>query len=70
MYSWLQFLKCDIFIADDARLIYQTCAFETAWHPKNPSPWCAVFTKEDLEVSLIFKKLPLKVYYFNGMYPN
>ncbi|GLH15193.1 Multiple inositol polyphosphate phosphatase 1 [Gryllus bimaculatus] len=34
---------------DDAELMYVTCAFETAWHWKTPSPWCAAFSEEDLE---------------------
>ncbi|XP_054287811.1 multiple inositol polyphosphate phosphatase 1 isoform X2 [Macrosteles quadrilineatus] len=35
---------------DDAKLIYQTCGFETAWHPKSPSPWCGLLSKDDFEI--------------------
>lgn len=34
---------------DDAELMYVTCAFETAWRWNDQSPWCAVFSEQDLE---------------------
>lgn len=34
---------------DAIESMYMTCAFETAWKPANPSPWCAIFDEEDLE---------------------
>ncbi|XP_046680138.1 multiple inositol polyphosphate phosphatase 1-like [Homalodisca vitripennis] len=49
---------------EDAKLIYQTCAFETAWHPKSPSPWCALFSKDDLEI-LEYSE-DLKYYWIDG----
>ena len=30
--------------------MFTMCSFEKAWRPKKLSPWCSVFSKEDLEV--------------------
>ncbi|KAF6204355.1 hypothetical protein GE061_002696 [Apolygus lucorum] len=35
---------------DDVYLMYVTCAFEVAWHKERRSPWCVVFTREDIQV--------------------
>uniref|UniRef100_A0A1B6E9P5 Multiple inositol polyphosphate phosphatase 1 n=3 Tax=Clastoptera arizonana TaxID=38151 RepID=A0A1B6E9P5_9HEMI len=35
---------------NDVHSMYIACTFETAWTPRIPSPWCSLFTKEDLEV--------------------
>ncbi|XP_059483647.1 multiple inositol polyphosphate phosphatase 1-like isoform X2 [Neocloeon triangulifer] len=35
----------------DIEIMYQTCAFESAWNENGTaSPWCAVFSKENLQV--------------------
>ncbi|KAI5694682.1 hypothetical protein M8J75_003175 [Diaphorina citri] len=36
--------------AADVKLMYTTCAFETAWHPEFESPWCTIFSRQDLEL--------------------
>lgn len=32
--------------------MYVYCGFETAWEKNKVSPWCSIFDKSDLEVSL------------------
>lgn len=34
----------------DIQTMYETCAFETAWWKKKESPWCALFTKDSIEI--------------------
>lgn len=36
--------------ADSIYLMYQTCAFETAWTKRYVSPWCLLFDKSSLRV--------------------
>ncbi|XP_055533892.1 multiple inositol polyphosphate phosphatase 1 [Wyeomyia smithii] len=36
--------------ADSIYLMYQTCAFETAWTKRHVSPWCLLFDKSSLKV--------------------
>lgn len=47
--------------SDDIELLYDACAFETAWHIGKKSPWCAVFTADELKV--IEYKEDLHYYY-------
>ncbi|XP_067009496.2 multiple inositol polyphosphate phosphatase 1-like [Anabrus simplex] len=35
---------------EDVRLMYLTCAFETAWYRWKKSPWCAAFSEENFKV--------------------
>ncbi|XP_066997852.2 multiple inositol polyphosphate phosphatase 1 isoform X2 [Anabrus simplex] len=35
---------------EDVKLMYVTCAFETALYPREKSPWCAAFSEENLRV--------------------
>ncbi|XP_069691313.1 multiple inositol polyphosphate phosphatase 1-like [Periplaneta americana] len=44
--------------------MYITCRFEKAWRVKELSPWCAVFSEEELKI-LEFRD-DLKYYYFLG----
>lgn len=46
-----------IFI-ETVRLMYESCRYEKARHINSHPAWCAVFSKEDLEV-----KSPLKLIY-------
>ena len=32
-------------------MMYTMCSFDKAWRPKELSPWCAVFSRDDLEVT-------------------
>ncbi|XP_065090534.1 multiple inositol polyphosphate phosphatase 1 [Ochlerotatus camptorhynchus] len=36
--------------AESIHLMYQTCAFETAWSKKHTSPWCSLFDKSSVKV--------------------
>ena len=49
----------------DIDLIYSMCSFDKAWRPKDLSPWCAVFSEEDLQVNQTkfpaIEKLCLKI---------
>ncbi|XP_058830423.1 multiple inositol polyphosphate phosphatase 1 [Topomyia yanbarensis] len=36
--------------ADSIHLMYQTCAFETAWRKRYVSPWCLLFDKASVKV--------------------
>uniref|UniRef100_A0A6P7FWI8 Multiple inositol polyphosphate phosphatase 1 n=1 Tax=Diabrotica virgifera virgifera TaxID=50390 RepID=A0A6P7FWI8_DIAVI len=49
---------------DDVLLMYQMCAFETAWNKKRKSPWCALFTGENLKVLEYLRDL--KYYWQDG----
>lgn len=42
-----KFSFCDL---GDIELLYNMCSFDKAWRPKKRSPWCAVFSEEDLKV--------------------
>jgi multiple inositol-polyphosphate phosphatase/2,3-bisphosphoglycerate 3-phosphatase len=33
---------------EEIKLMYTTCAFETAWNPERLSPWCVVFNELEL----------------------
>ena len=35
----------------DIDMMYTMCSFDKAWRPKELSPWCAVFSRDDLEVT-------------------
>ncbi|KAK4014322.1 hypothetical protein OUZ56_026848 [Daphnia magna] len=48
----------------DINLMYNMCLFNKAWHPKKLSPWCAVFSKDDLKI-LEYRE-DLEFYYENG----
>ncbi|XP_053988500.1 multiple inositol polyphosphate phosphatase 1 [Hylaeus volcanicus] len=47
-----------------ASLMYTMCGFETAWHPNIESPWCRMFSLNDLKV-LEFAE-DLKKYWVDG----
>ncbi|XP_076275290.1 multiple inositol polyphosphate phosphatase 2 [Rhynchophorus ferrugineus] len=48
----------------DIYTMYVACGFETAWNKQSKSPWCSLFTKEDL---LILEYLEdLKYYWIDG----
>ncbi|XP_015120832.1 multiple inositol polyphosphate phosphatase 1 [Diachasma alloeum] len=49
---------------DNARIMKDLCAFETAWSEKNESPWCDLFTKEEFKV--IEFSQDLKYYWIDG----
>ena len=38
----------------DVELIYDICRFEHAWHPDQPSYWCAAFSEDDLKVTISY----------------
>nr|CAI5859808.1 unnamed protein product [Callosobruchus analis] len=50
--------------ANDVTLMYHTCAFETAWNKKSKSPWCSIFTVDDLKVLEYVEDL--KMYWQDG----
>lgn len=50
--------------ADSIHLMYQTCAFETAWSKKHTSPWCTLFDK--LSVKLLEFGEDLEYYWIDG----
>ncbi|XP_001655344.2 multiple inositol polyphosphate phosphatase 1 [Aedes aegypti] len=50
--------------ADSIHLMYQTCAFETAWNKKHTSPWCTLFDK--LSVKLLEFGEDLEYYWIDG----
>lgn len=35
---------------NDIRMIYEVCAFETAWWKHKTSPWCTLFNKESIDM--------------------
>ncbi|XP_012144858.2 multiple inositol polyphosphate phosphatase 1 [Megachile rotundata] len=49
---------------DEVMDMYTACVFEKAWHVDKVSPWCAVFTEEELKV--IEYKSDLYYYYHTG----
>jgi len=49
---------------DDIDRFYMMCSFEKAWRPKKLSPWCAVFSENDLEI-LEYRE-DLDYYYEDG----
>ena len=38
---------------DQLDLLYVSCNFDLAWRPLQPSPWCALFSKQELEVIIL-----------------
>lgn len=34
----------------DVYTMYMACAFETAWNKRKRSPWCSVFTLDEIKV--------------------
>lgn len=48
----------------DVDLMYDTCRFEMAWSPESSSPWCSIFSEE--QIKLINFAKDLKYYYLNG----
>ncbi|XP_049811872.1 multiple inositol polyphosphate phosphatase 1 isoform X1 [Schistocerca nitens] len=48
----------------DAEVMYLTCTFETAWEKRGVSPWCSVFSEEDLKVFEYSEDL--KYYWVDG----
>lgn len=44
--------------------MYMTCAFESAWNPLAPSPWCFAFSESNME-ALEFAE-DLEYYWING----
>ncbi|CAH0564059.1 unnamed protein product [Brassicogethes aeneus] len=50
--------------AEDVLLMYFACAFETAWNKVLKSPWCSVFTIDDLKVLEYHEDL--KYYWIDG----
>ena len=51
-------------ISDDIHTMYMTCAFETAWKRQYSSPWCGVFTEQDL--TLLEYSEDLEYYWVDG----
>ncbi|XP_063973930.1 multiple inositol polyphosphate phosphatase 1 [Diachasmimorpha longicaudata] len=49
---------------DNARVMKDMCAFETAWSEKNKSPWCDLLTKEEFKI--IEFSQDLKYYWIDG----
>jgi hypothetical protein len=39
-------------LSDNMNKMYAVCRLEKAWHVYSVSPWCAVFSEEELKVSL------------------
>lgn len=35
---------------EQVEIMYLTCAFESAWDPSNPSPWCNLFDEYDFQI--------------------
>ncbi|KAL6260333.1 hypothetical protein P5V15_007864 [Pogonomyrmex californicus] len=42
--------KLLIMASEDAFLFYDACRFERAWNPDESSPWCDVFTNNEMQV--------------------
>lgn len=49
---------------DEIYIMYDVCRYETAWNLQSRSPFCTVFTKDDLEIMEFLEDL--KYYYKNG----
>lgn len=49
---------------DEIEKLYMMCSFEKAWRPKKLSPWCAVFSEDDLEI--MEYREDLEYYYEDG----
>ncbi|XP_053670088.1 multiple inositol polyphosphate phosphatase 1 [Anopheles nili] len=49
---------------EEARAVYQTCAFETAWNERYISPWCLLFDKES--ITTMEYNEDLKYYWIDG----
>lgn len=49
---------------DNANAMYDGCRFDKAWHVKEISPWCAVFSEEELKV--MEYREDLLYYYYAG----
>lgn len=49
---------------DDVHLIYLTCSYETAWRKSHKSPWCSIFSVDDLKVFEYMEDL--KYYWQDG----
>uniref|UniRef100_A0A7G3AGA7 Putative conserved secreted protein n=1 Tax=Lutzomyia longipalpis TaxID=7200 RepID=A0A7G3AGA7_LUTLO len=50
--------------AEDARLMYTTCAFETAWDRHRISPWCSLFTRKSIKIMEFLEDL--EYYWIDG----
>lgn len=49
---------------EDIVLMYTSCGFESAWDPGFESPWCALFSRQDLE--LLEYREDLDYYWIDG----
>ncbi|OAD62582.1 Multiple inositol polyphosphate phosphatase 1 [Eufriesea mexicana] len=50
---------------DDAVIMYTSCVFENAWYINEKSPWCAAFTKDELQ---LFEYEEDLYYYYHSSY--
>lgn len=41
----------NIYVSENAHLMYVACGFETAWHKNYESPWCRIFSLDDFKVN-------------------
>lgn len=51
-------------VAADIDMMYSMCSFDKAWRPKDLSPWCAVFSQQDLEVYEFIDFILLLLFHF------